>query len=447
MPEATHGHQSEHRRGEANALPSRTVTLPASPARNLGIALALLSATTGCDCREPTEMERLTEQVGTTKTTIYLGAKVALAGDAEDDDVRDARIALGELLAEAEGARDGDDLGERTARAARESLAIARAGLALRRLGQRELEHFPEATQASFMALASDGSDHAYSPEAAAREHTLLAVLLTAAKLHPRSPVPVPAEPILYEVTVVDAEALGDPAIEYVIRAARGYAYGAADYCDLASQETAWLAGKSPVFDARAMTGLGRFVAHAGQAGGAVAALILLPPALHLGAHAQTAACYRGRGDDEAFQRELRHMLRTAEAWGVPETELALVRAYLAHAEGDQDATRAHLSLASTSPFLDDEGRRDILALRDGLSEGDGLMDDYFDQAFFVTWATRIILRRLDEAGAFDALRAHPTYRRLLGILETVQSAVETAESGAEGLLDGARQQLGCAAR
>lgn len=425
------------------------------PPRRLALALLLVASCLRCSCTPPSDEERLRARVDTLKVHLYLGLKVAAAGDPANDDIADARRLLANANAAVQG---GPSPGEPSAvDVFHDTVALTRALLALRRLGVAEFTNYPGASDASLFLrqlLATNATPAAdgQTPDPdtlRADEHALITLLLVVGKVHPRTPVPVPVELILYEARVTDAERLALEPLQQTFRAARAYTYGSEDLCDLAAADTAWLAAHPVSVDPNVIMGFGRVVAHAPDSAALLAAMFALPPALQLVAHGSTAACYQGRDDTDAMNVEVQRMVDLAAAWGVPDTELAAVRAYLAYHEGDLEETRRQLALAEQSALLDEQGRGELRTLREGLSSDPGLFASYYNQAFFATWAVRVSVHRLDQAGAFDALWESPPFVRMRAIVEDARVAAERAAEALPDAPDGVgdlTRRFSCAA-
>jgi hypothetical protein len=425
--------------------------------RRLLLPLLLLCCAR-CSCTPPTDDERLRERLDALKVHLYLGLKVAAAGDPANEDIASARRLLVSIdpAHRAQGPAQQVTVGD----VFNDTVALTRALLALRALGLAEFAHFPGSTDDSlFLREALRAADAATdvdadadaldAPTLRAYEHAVLTLLLVVAKVHPRTPTPIPVEFILYEARATDAARIDLEPLQQMLRGARAYTYGSEDFCDLASADTSWLTEHPVPVDPDVVLAIGRGAAHSGEAALLLAGMVALPPALQLAAHGSTAACFHGRDDIDAMNVEVQRMVDLAVAWGVPDTEVAVVRAYLAYQHGDLDETRRQLELADASVLLDEQGRAELRELREGLTTNPGLLEGYYNKAFFVTWAIRVSVHRLEQAGAFDALAQTPAFVRVRGIVDDARVAAEHARERlpeAPSSVDDVTRRFGCGA-
>lgn len=278
-------------------------------------------------------------------------------------------------------------------------------------------------------------------------DHALLLLGLTAMKFHPRSPVPIPSEALLYEAWMTETENVRIPGIRPWVRSVKAYLYGTHDLCDLAKRETDRLGSEPPPpVDAVALiSGLGRLAAHAPQGAALIAVVAVLPTVMRILAHGATAICYRGRGEDGKAAEEIQRLVDVAEASGVPPRDTAILRAFVAYQAGDLERTRVHLTQSKQSALFDDDGRAELDELIAYLDQGErGPLAGYFDKAFLGAFVARIAFARLDAANAGEAVGDAALFARLRDFADAVSRGITTAQETVGGwserrdtLLDG----------
>ncbi len=437
--------------------------------RPLVCALALLVA---CDCSDdPTDEERLREMVDTTSVHLYVAAKVALTkgDDPVMTEARDAlmrsleafrnlnqRVAAGGTGADlnaplpdgVEALGDAADATAAVAPAAESHLSLEQVvalGSALWDLretgasivrGDSEDELLPVLP---IMLRLQDPNDPVASRINLSTDHALFFLGLWALKIHPKNPMPIPHEVLLYEASHVQVNELAFEGIAPVILGLRAQTYATAELCDLAGNDVAALlelSGRNALLQGMFEPAGGSRIS-AEQAAQADAALRGL-------AHGSTARCYLMRGDEAEAREELEHFCDAAEASGVPPEDVALVRAYLAYRADDMAGARRLLELAKTSDHLEDADRADIDDLIAHLDRSDsGFLDGYFDQVFFGKFVAAVTWRSVERTGVVDSISETETYRSVRGFSSATGQALGAATSSAQGAAQGAADKAG----
>jgi hypothetical protein len=432
------------------------------PTRILLCAAMVLGA---CDCGEKSDMERLREQVDTTKVHLWVAAKVAFTkANSDDPDVVQARQKLMALMeayhhaqeadpedvAEADADGDGDADEPLPTLSASEAVDLAVALWELRETGARIVREDSEDELDPVLPvlLASRG----VVPDLALRidgntEHALLMLGLFVVKLHPKGPTPVPVEILLYEGMHVDVDQLAFPGLKDPTLAARSYLYANSDYCDLAKADAAALDEGEAQHLSDLMSELGGDSLAAEDARRAAGALQAI-------GHGSTAICYLEREEEDEAEEELQAFVDAAERGGAAPEDLAIIRAYLAYRKDDLEETRAQLALAKTSERLDDEERAEIDELIAHLDrEETGALDVYFDEAAVGTALLAVTWHELEKAGVLDALADAPLFHGISDFVRgatgavtdasaAVDQASEAASDTAEGVVEGGRKLL-----
>lgn len=418
-----------------------------------------------CDCDEKSDMERLREQVDTTKVHLWVAAKVAFTkANSDDPTVVEARqrlmalmeayhagaVADPEDVAEADADGDGDADEPVNTLSASEAVDLAVALWELRETGARIVREDSEDELDPVLPvlLHSRGVPDAFVSRIDANtEHALLMLGLFVVKLHPKGPTPVPVEILLYEGMHVNVDELGFPGLKDPTLAARSYLYANSDYCDLAKEDAAALDEGEAQQLSNLLTELGGEGLGAEDARRAAGALQAI-------GHGSTAICYLNREDEDNANEELEAFVDSAERGGAAPEDLAIIRAYLAYKGDDLAEARTQLALAKTSERFDDEERAEIDELIAQIDrEESGALDGYFDKAALGTALLAVTWHELEKAGVLEALSDSPLFHGVSDFVrggtsavrnasQAVDQASEAASDTAEGVVEGGRSLL-----
>jgi hypothetical protein len=419
----------------------------------------LLGSVAGCRCgAKKTDEERLRERIDTTTVHLYVALKIALTKSGASPEVTATRATLLRLVAAsaevyahgtagtappvdaAAALRDAADLTRDVASAALALYALRAEGAEIVR-GEREDELPPV-----LPGLLAAGSA---SPELLARldangEHALLLFAFFVLKTHPKSPVPIPDELVLYEASRTDAATLRFVGLRPVARSVKAWIYGNATLCDLAAREAAGIPESGDAAWRAALRDDFR-VLRAPDAPGD-AELAKLHAATRGLAHGEAAVCYFDRDEQAKADVELQELVDAAEEAGLPPEDIAPLRAYLAWRHEDFAGAKRHLQLARTSALLDARDREAIDDLIAYLDARDPRFGEHFDRAYFAVFAARLFLNALERAHVVDQLAGTPLYRqtrafvlsagRVLGATQRALPSAASLQQGAGGLLD-----------
>lgn len=273
----------------------------------------------------------------------------------------------------------------------------------------------------------------AMSPELAAfldnnTEHSLFLAALFALKFHPRNPVPVPPEILLYEAWMTRAEAVKLPGWGTPVRAVKAMVYSQNELCDLTATEGAALeAEKGSLTADKLNTSFKAFGAKGSDF--SPKEVDNLDASARGVAHGAAVSCYFQRGETEKALDELRLFIEAAHEAGVPTRETALLRAYLAYEKKDYDAAKAALEEAKSDPSIDAETKKEIEALLiDFTKKDDGAIRKFYNGAFFRALCVKLFLLRLEESGMFDDLLATGPAQAIRGYLFATSKALASAK-------------------
>jgi hypothetical protein len=392
------------------------------------LLLTLLVALGGCTCGRKSDEELLRERIDTTSVHLYLATKIAVLKADQSPEAKKARDQLVELAETLEGkpSKDGG-----RAMSAGDYLTLAKLLWALRSEGQELLESGDEKGLEPLLPKLFEPSPELAEVLDLNMEHAFLLTGMFVLRFHPRSPLPIPWEVILYEAWMTDAGKLKLPAMAPFVHTIKAVAYGQTELCDLAAKETAAAEeelGRVDELAAASKTLTGKDVAveaeTARQVGASVRAL----------GHGMAGLCYLNRDQKDEGLAEIDAMLKAADEAGIAKEDTALLRCYVALERGDREAAKVALEDAKRSKKLSDEDRKDIDALSKALSEGDDdTLGSYFDRAFLAVFASKLTLRHLDELGAFDAIENSELARTLDGYLAAAGGALSRAQELTSG--------------
>ncbi len=396
--------------------------------------LGLVLAFSGCDCGKKSDEEILKERIDTTKVHLYLATKIAIIKADQSPEAKAARDALMAALDAWRGTPREDGKGfEMTAA---DALALVKALLALRQEGKELLESGDEKGLKPILPLLF--SPH---PELAEvldmnMEHALLLTGMFVLKFHPRSPLPIPPEIMLYEAWMTDSSKLM-PGLSGLLQAEKAIIYGTNELCDLAALEGA--AAEIEADNAELLASALKTVSGNDAIDPKKARMI--NSGVRAIAHAVTAQCYQQRDEGEKAIDELDKALDAAEELGTPKGELALVRAYIALSRDDHAGAKEQLTIARDDANTTPDDKQDIEAILANLEDDPNIFEKKLGKAFFVIYMAKIILRTLDRQGAFDELKDTELVKTIDGFLSSVAGALEQAKEAipGKGLVDDAK--------
>ena len=301
-------------------------------------------------------------------------------------------------------------------------LALAKALFALRAEGKKLLESGDEGGMQPVLPKLFSPDPQLAKLLDLNLEHALLLTGLFALKFHPSAPLPVPAELVLYEASMTKADKLPD-GLRSVVRSINSVAFANNALCDLAAAEGAGA-------DAEARSGK--------QLAAAIAIVTGTAPSdkqademtkgARAVAHGAAATCYLRRGQKDKAVAELEKLIAALEQLGVPAHDTALVRAYIALEKGERAELEKALAQIRDHEGADPQLRKDVTELLKKIEAGDdGALQAYFDKASFGVFAAKIIYRRVDKAGGFDAIKNAEIAKTLDGYLGSAAKTLAKA--------------------
>ena len=423
------------------------------------VAVMLLALATACG-GPPTEEERLRTALDTTSVHMYIALKIAVADPARVPEAAAARQKILEatvasiplVQAAAVGfenrlRREAPPLPAPEVHAA-DVIVLARALLALRSAGRAMLLDERDRTLPPVLPLLIANTPLASTLGVeldANLEHAFLLMTFFTLKMHPKVPIPLPHELLLYEASRTDADTLALESMRTTSHGLKAFVYAQTDLCDLAVRESNAVPDSFTARDAATlrsdMTRLGAVVEGLDEA-----ELMRFLHSMRGMAHGSVALCYLGRDDFARAKPALETFRTSAEAAGIPLAETAPIHAYLAYEAGDMVEAVRFMRIARANPRLgqSERARFDEVIAHLEAHRGDAL-DAYFDRAFFTIMFVQIALDGVERSGVGDAasdtplagaLRGYVTYagRSLEHLRATIPTVPTPSASGASGV-------------
>ncbi len=402
-------------------------------------------------CRRQSDDARWLEQIDTASVHLYAGLKVLWAVPERDQDVIEARALVDRALSGKPGTANEDaglDDGTSLSDEASQALASGRALLKLRALGRDEV-HAGRKSELRLLLEEDPTGPLARQPKEVqtATEHGLLLVFLTLSRLGDSMPVEVPDEVLLYEAYLSELVPLHDDDVEGLIRAAQASITAKSELCDVAKRffraPREHSSGRFPRCCQTARNGAWRGRRHFEQPAHAPVwtndphrnAAAALPWMMRLLAFVRSARCFEEREQHGEALTHWQRGLDVAQATGLPEAELAPLRAYVAYRAADFDEVRRQLRLSAKSSLLTDAERSEMLEVAEHFSPEDrGMLEAVLDGLLMVRFCGGLIATRLDEAGFFDELLSSQSLtraRRVWSLATDSEQAFSSADETA----------------
>lgn len=393
--------------------------------RLLVIVIAVATVAAGCKRKRPDE-EILRKKVDATPVHLYLSAKVALGGT-EEAEAKAAREQILTLIATAAAMSrpTGEAAPADAAAPAISAVGLVKSLWTLRRIGQDALKQDRDDHPRPVLPVIVKTFVDASVPSDPAFEHGALMAGLTLLKLHPRSPVPVPEEILLYETWKARPERFAEYSLEAPLRSLRSYNLALSELCDLSAGEVRQIPVTGALVDPEKLArGLQQLGGNAppltmDQAAAADAAFRMV-------GEGSTALCYYQRKEYDEAHRYLGQFLDSAERVGLKSEEMDLLRAYLDCAEGDAEVGKKRLLELQTTAKGEQKEVIDSLVKICGTSRGSKLAKQ-LDRAMFASALARVAFEQLERSGLDEKLRQSPVHRAVQSFLVGVGGSIGKA--------------------
>lgn len=381
------------------------------------------------------------ERLDTTTVHLYLASKIAII-KSDEPEAKKVRDEIKTMMTSLEGSNPTATGSHMTAK---DALALVGALYSFQREGKELLRSGNEKGMKPVLPFLFEPNAELAKTLDLNLEHAFLLTGVFTAKFHPKTKIPIPDEIALYEAWMTNADALPLEGIVPIIRGMKAVLYANNDLCDLAGKE-----GQGAEKDAVKLTGKSMSAAfstvngepsnvtdeQARHTSSAVRALT----------HGTAALCYkkRDKGDDaKKFIDELDGFLKAADDMGIRSSETVFIRAYVSIRRDDREGAKKLLQTVRDDPKTDAATKEDIDKLVAHLND-EGYIASYFDQVYFIKTTTVIVLRRLDEVGAFDAIKESALVKTVNGYISSTGQALGHAKESVskDAIKEGVRDKI-----
>ncbi len=385
----------------------------------------------GCKCSKTSDEEILRERIDAAQVHLYLAGKIAVLKADQSEDAKAAMTAITSALRALRGEADGDSPATTEEQPApdispTDLFVLAKSLYALKKEGEELLRSGDEKGMKPVLPLLFNPNAELADAFNLNLEHAILLTGLFALKFHPRIPVPVPAEILLYEAWMTEPESLM-PGLQSFIRAERALVFGTNELCDLSAAQ-----GRGIEAEQASIEQLAAVIQLSGarpnldetevkEAYGALRALT----------HGVSAHCYLVREEPDNAVEELDRTLQALEEAGIPGEQTALLRAYVAVHRGDQAKGKEYLQVAIDWPGTAADTKTDLVALRDKLSDDPNVFAKKLGKGWFLFYLGKIVVRHLDESGVFDELKETELVRTVRGFITATTRLGDEVKSAA----------------
>jgi hypothetical protein len=397
---------------------ARVVGVDARAALVLALSLAL--ALSGCTCKRKPDEEVLKQRIDTWPVHLYLASKAALVSSDGSPSRREAKEQTDKAVQAAMSGERPDALGTMG--------ALAKALWSSRDEGKQLLHAGDD--KLVLPGLVGDGALGKVLD--ANLEHTLLLGALFVTKYHPASPAPVPDEVLLYEASRADADKLSLPGLGPLGHAMKAVVYGTNDLCDLGKREAEATSKGTPP---EAALGLALTALFGERAKTSVESTKKIYALARASANGVIGACYLQRGETRRAAEELGAFVREAHTLGVPTSDTALVRAFIAHEKGDEKATVSALEEARAAAEADEKAELDeLLALAKGHEKKK--LDEAFSRSRLAVAVASGLVKKLGSDELLGGLSGTRLGRALGALASVTGGAARAARSVIPSLND-----------
>jgi len=387
-----------------------------------------------------TDDERILEEIDSTSVHLALGLKIITSNPNNDPEIATAQKTIEEIFEAAASPERTDGL------SFTELGRLAKIAYQAKELGSTEVS-LGKKTDFRFLSNLLFSEQNANGATLTVeQDHAITLGIMYMLNLHPAIPLPISDKTLLYEAWMAGDTKLENNFLDDVLRAAQISTFASNDFCEFAAQKANSLRkNKMKKVDVEkikasfsALTGAGRAAAHAPEILSFIIPLLLAPAVIELTpgvirviAHSQTAGCYERIKNTSEALKQYEYSLDVMEHMGLPEHELALLKASISYKKKDFDTARKHLKTAAKSNLLDERSKQDLVMLSDDLQSPDeSLVAKYFGSASLALTMSQIIHQRLVDEGVYDDIRNSEQVKKL----EMLYSGLAATDT--EDLLD-----------
>lgn len=403
-------------------------------------AVLLVGSAAGCKCSgKTTDEERLKKHIDVTAVHMYVATKVAITKAGDDPEVVKAREALMAVFKAARemksgGSADLSELGKiKEALSIGQVASLVKAVWKLRKTGQRIVrEGKDDELQPVLPLLLAQLNAPAGLVKAAEdrnTDHALFLLVTSVLKVHPRSPLPLPPEVVLYEAWNTDAAALKIPGLSSPAHSLKAWTYGTNDFCDLAQKEANALELNS--FQLSAMASAAKLVS-ADPPHSFLGSLEDIDAGLRAFAHAGVAVCHLKRGHDKEARPALKRTVAMMKKLGAGEEVLAYLQAFIDCGGEKAEVAQglAVLNKLQARKGLSEGEREDLDTLRAYCEASAETSSELARKISLTGKIIRVATRHLKKHDMDKALTGSPLFKAA----GAFASVCEVTAGGAEGI-------------
>jgi len=312
----------------------------------LGLMSLCLLGSLSCRCSDPTpptDEQRLTQRLDCSQVHFYLAIKSALADAGTDPSVQASRKRLAELVQTWDQVKTGETEEDSASEISlTEVLQLGRAVWKLKKVGARLARgEMGQDLPPVLPGLLGEGGAAAVSAwYDAPTEHALLFTVMSVLKAHPKAPLPITDEILLYEAMQCEPAKTKFPSLAVALHGLKAWQYGMNDFCDLAAKEAA--AAQQTLVDPVAVRGeLTRLIPAAERIQDAD--LQAMASGFRAAGHGGVALCHLSRGDDGAARPSIKRFIDETKKTGLVDAELDFLQAF--YDCGDKSSVEAGKAL------------------------------------------------------------------------------------------------------
>lgn len=386
-----------------------------------GVLFSVIVTIVGCG-KEESEEQRIIKEFNTFSVHLYAGMKLIYANPDNDPEIAKAKKSFHEILEN--NVKEGASVNIGFADISR----LAKLAYEVKSLG--EVEVSLGRNNKKLYLINTKEADEKVHYITSANDHAITLGMLFAAKLSPGAVIPVSNKAMLYEAWMSEGINTSDRGLDGMLLSVQAATYAENGYCELGDAKTEKLRGiEIKKLDPLALAFISvassntRATIHVGKENIIrmffPQILEVLPGAARAYAHFQLGNCLSERGEEK---RALIHQQFTIDAittFGVPDSELAILKAGVAYKSKDYKQAALHLKKADESRLLDSRIKSDLKQLINELeSEDSQLAKKYLSSAYFGIVIAKIVNQRLLDEDVYDELLKHPLFKAFLQMYE-----------------------------
>lgn len=417
--------------------------------------LLALGAASGCKCSgKLTDEERLKKRINAAPVYMYVATKVAITKAGDDPEIKKARESLMALFQALSKLQHGPGEGETRSELSKlkgalsigEIASLVKAVWKLKKTGERIVKEGKDDELKPLLPLLLAQLEAPAGLIKAAEDrntdHALFLLVTSILKIHPKSPVPLPPEIVLYEAWSTDAAALKIPGLSSPVHSLKAWTYGSNDLCDLAQKEANALELNS--FKLAAMIAAMRLVS-TDPPDSLLKNLEKVDAGLRAFGHAGVAVCHLKRGHDKQARPSLKRTVDMLQKLGASQEDLAYIRTFIDCGGEKPEVVLGMARLAELEKGAARGDREDLDALRAYCEASDETSSELARKISLSGKILRVAMRHIKKHDADKALANSPLFKAVGGFASVCELTTRGAEGvtrSVEGVKEGARGLL-----